>query len=591
MTGQWIRKYGSPLLIWLLCIAAVGLAMLCSARAEESAWMDHSQDFFAYAEKVAQLNASSRVQTADDSGTASGLYAVLCRARGELPSLEDAPAYAVAGPGGRYTLFYAEQDRARAAAEALSGMDGILYAECDAEVAACDSMEESYLAAEAEYSFHSWGADSMRFGAYLAYENLWGSGSAAVAVVDSGVCYHALLDSRILESGYDYVDADDDPRNDLFGHGTHVAGIVADCTSGAPVYIYPIRVLDASGSGKMSNVVNAVLEAVEQGVDVINLSFESYSMSAALDDAVRSALDAGITVVIAAGNSGCDTSVVCPAHLTDSGAIVVGSAELSDGTVSRASYSNYGESVDVYAYGSEISSCSRTGSYVLDTGTSMAAPHVSAAGALLNLIHPGISPEQVESRLKTASGDGAVNVPNLFEMIPLERGFSLRAVSLDIGDELNLPLAAMPATARETISYASSDDSVAEVLSGKLTARAAGTAVITAECTGLESVQFEITVSEAHAGALLTLPGGLLQIEAEAFSGDASIRHAVLPDGLEAIGEEAFAQCTSLSTLRIPDSVKEIGADALSNAVLLCGAESEALACAVERGLQYIIQE
>jgi subtilisin family serine protease len=132
-----------------------------------------------------------------------------------------------------------------------------------------------------------------------------------------------MLVGRMTESGYDYVDADDDATNDPFGHGTAVAGILADCTDGAPVGIYPIRVLNASGSGTVSNLVLGIREAIGKGVTVINLSLESGAIRQALDDAILDAVADGITVVVAAGNKGIDTAGVSPAHIDASGAIVL----------------------------------------------------------------------------------------------------------------------------------------------------------------------------------------------------------------------------------------------------------------------------
>jgi len=428
----------------------------------------------------------------------------------------------------------------------------------------------------------------MNFGAYVAFSEKWGTGSSTAAVIDSGVCYHSLLSGRVRMGGYDYVDGDEDPTNDEFGHGTRVAAIIADCTPGLPVYVYPIRVLDASGGGKMSNVVNAVREATARRVDIINLSIESHVLSDALDDAVLDAVRAGVTVVVAAGNSGINTAEVCPSHLTNRGAIVVGAAEGDDGLYRRASYSNYGGSVDVYAYGTDIMSASLSGGYGSDTGTSMAAPHISALSAMLHMTHPGLSSGKTEDRiLRAAVGTNVVAVPDLALMVPQSRGFSLRKVHLNVGEMLQLYAATLPETAAEQITYAVSDAQIVNVEQGALTGLAPGTATVTVSCTGFEDTAFTVTVDETER-TVLTLPASLTALKEEAFAGAASLQLVQLPEGLETIGDSAFADCPALERVYVPSSVQQIGGKAFSRAILLCEGET-AWQYAENHELQYVL--
>ncbi len=550
----------------------------------ETVFLDRSGDQLAYGEQVALLNRQTASLTRDDTRLRGekqgGFVTVLTRSDGrEIDFSPWGPRYAVAGPHHCYTLYFDSAVAADRAVNELQKTQGIRYAERDAAVNACG---------ESDYSFSSWGAQAMNFGAYLAYTQRWGSGSCTVAIVDSGVFLHPQLAGRIRASGYDYIDADYDATNDLYGHGTNVAGIVADCTVGEPVYLYPIRVLNARGGGSISNVANAVREATKYGVDIINLSLESGALSTALDDAILDAIRAGITVVTAAGNKSMDTSQVSPAHLMNAGVIVVGSAE-RDG--SRASYSNYGASVDVYAYGTGIVCCSRSGGYSTATGTSMSAPHITGLAAMLQLIHHGLSPGNIEARIVTAAESiSATNVPDLQRMIPERLGFQLTRLRMDAADVLQFPETALPETALEYIAYESSDETVLRIEEGRLVPLRSGTATITVRCTGFETTSFEVRV-ENEAGMKLSVPGSVQHIGDEAFRDDEAVVYAILGNGVEELGDYVFEECENLSTISLPDSLASIGTNTFSGAVIICSDGSNADRFAQENDLDYLIEK
>ena len=601
-----MRPIVHKIILFLLCAAVLPLFSATASAlegSEETTYYDCREDQAAYSAQVAELN--RRLQTLPNAGGESSqsakpggagpqsvkpgrksgkssqtpqYVAVLCRTEGgEMDFSRWAPSFVVGGPYDCYTLYFSSEAAAQALEE-LPATPGIRYAERDTEVNACG---------ETEYEFSSWGAEAMNFGAYLSYSSAWGSGSATVAIVDSGVAPHPRLAGRIPESGYDYVDGDTDATNDLFGHGTNVAGIVADCSAGQPVYLYPIRVLNANGSGSISNVTNAVREATRKGVDVINLSLESSVLSTALDDAILDAVRMGVAVVCAAGNHAIDTAQVSPAHLSSRGVIVVGAAE-SDG--SRANYSNYGASVDVYAYGTGIVCCSRSGGYVSATGTSMSAPHISGLAAMLRLIHHGIGAENIEQRIVSAADSAAaVNVPDLRAMIPERRGFCLTELWLESGEYFRLPVTALPETAMESISYQSGDDTVLEISGGLLIPLQEGTVTVTASCTGFADVSFEVEIRDSLVE--LTVPEGLISVEDGAFQGNAAAERVVLPDGLETLGDGVFENCGSLKSVTLPDSLLSLGENSFSGAVILCPEGSEGDRYAVENGLNYVLIE
>lgn len=203
-----------------------------------------------------------------------------------------------------------------------------------------------------------------------------------VAVIDSGICVeHPDLQGRTV-AGFDFVERDNDPQ-DEYGHGCQVAGVIAanantiGIAGVAPhVQIMPLRVLDDRGLGGYALISEAVIYAVDNGADIINMSLAGPFYSQILDDAIRYALDNGATVIGAAGNGGLQGAWF-PAAFP--GVIGVGSIDPSLG---RSAFSNFGTNVDLYAPGSDILTTSPNGDYELTSGTSLAAPIVSGLAAL-----------------------------------------------------------------------------------------------------------------------------------------------------------------------------------------------------------------
>ena len=227
-------------------------------------------------------------------------------------------------------------------------------------------------------------------------------------VVDTGVrADHVELGGRVAR-GFDAVDGRS--AGDCNGHGTHVAATVAGATAGVAkaVTVVPVRVLGCTGEGRLSDVL-AGLEFVARDhlpgqAAVANLSVGG-SRNDALDAAVAALTSEGVTVVVAAGNSGTSACLESPAGVPT--AITVAAT----GPTDRApEWSNDGPCVDVFAPGVDIRSAWHTGSTASATrsGTSMAAPHVAGAAALLLEADPSASPAQVGERLKARATVGAV---------------------------------------------------------------------------------------------------------------------------------------------------------------------------------------
>lgn len=564
-------------IIPIICLAFFALfSYICVASAEES--FDYRNNTQMFCDKIAELNIEL-----DSAKSSQGLRRVqrtmvLFQTKTVPLDFEGAsfsPISVVYGPRGFSVLMCTDPDTAIAW---LLKQDGVLYAEIDSEVSGCSEEEEEE---EPSISFQSWGAEAAGFGEYSIYAQKWGSGSCTIAVVDSGVYRHSLINPKIGSLGHDYIDNDDDPTNDLHGHGTRVAGIVADCTRELPVYIFPIRVLDADANGKTSNVISAVLESIDANVDIINLSLATFSQSELLESAIRDAISAGIIVVAAAGNYACDASEVTPACMTDAGIIVVGSAE-ADG--SRSSFSNYGASVDLYFYGRSISSCSRSGGYVADSGTSMAAPHISALCAMMQLIHPSISAGSMVSRMQITS-NGNLIIPIASSMVPQSLGFHIDSISFRTGDILNMPLQAIPEISQESIHYETSNESIVSTTDGVLTANNAGTAEILVTCKGFETKSIIITVYDGD-GSCIVLPTGIQEIGDEAFYG-VSTDHVIIHANARSIGNNSFDD-GSIWFITIPETIDTIGENTFSGAIVLCTNESAAQTYAMEHQLQYL---
>lgn len=204
---------------------------------------------------------------------------------------------------------------------------------------------------------------------------------------------------------------------DCQGHGTHVAGTVGGKNHGVAksVNLIAVRVLGCDGSGTTAGVIAGVdwVTANAQKPAVANMSLGG-SASASLDDAVKKSIASGVSYSVAAGNglpilgipaNACNYS---PARVPE--AITVGATDSSD---RRASFSNYGTCLDLFAPGVDITSAWKDSDTATSTisGTSMAAPHTAGAAALYLSSHPTATPAQVRDALVTGATSGKVVNP------------------------------------------------------------------------------------------------------------------------------------------------------------------------------------
>lgn len=228
-------------------------------------------------------------------------------------------------------------------------------------------------------------------------------------VIDTGVrASHVQFGGRVA-AGYDGV-LDGNGTNDCNGHGTHVAGTIAGVTAGVAkaATVVPVRVLGCNGSGWMSAVIAGidwVIADHEVGQPAVaNLSLGG-TKSRIMNSAVARGVADGVTFVVAAGNSNADACNASPA--SEATALTVGASGSAD---LRASFSNWGPCLDVFAPGVAITSASQTGDTIMRTlsGTSMAAPHVAGAAALILGNEPSLSPAQVAARIVEGSTTNAL---------------------------------------------------------------------------------------------------------------------------------------------------------------------------------------
>ncbi|MFI2345625.1 S8 family peptidase [Streptomyces sp. NPDC019443] len=233
------------------------------------------------------------------------------------------------------------------------------------------------------------------------YPDSAGEGVTAY-VIDTGVrISHKDFEGRAAH-GFDAVD-NDDSADDGNGHGTHVAGTIAGAAHGVAkkAKVVAVRVLDDNGSGTTEQVVAGIdwVTKNHQGPSVANMSLGG-GADEALDEAVRKAIASGVTFAVAAGNESTDASQGSPARVKE--AITVASSTKDD---AQSEFSNFGQIVDIYAPGSDITSAwndSDEGTKTI-SGTSMATPHVVGAAAVYLGAHQDATPEQVA----TALTDGA----------------------------------------------------------------------------------------------------------------------------------------------------------------------------------------
>ena len=311
------------------------------------------------------------------------------------------------------------------AAEKLAKQPGVLRVEDDIIVQALENFNSEKVTGKAKIppqpsQVLPWGIDK------IDAEKVWASSTADlinVGIIDTGISNNHPDLLANVKGGINTIQ----PRkswNDDNGHGSHVAGIVAALNNsvgvvgaGPNIDLYAIKVLNSAGSGFLSDIIEGLQWAINNNMQVVNLSLGASTGNQSFHDAIIATKNAGIVVVAAAGNSG--GSVIFPAAYPE--AIAVSAIDINNAI---ASWSSRGPEVDLAAPGVSIYSTYKGTAYATLSGTSMASPHVAGAAALVLSMPVGSfdtnnngkwDPDEVQTKLQATATDlGSGGFDNLY---------------------------------------------------------------------------------------------------------------------------------------------------------------------------------
>ncbi len=327
-----------------------------------------------------------------------------------------------------------------------------------------------------------------------AWDSQQGTGNIVVAVLDTGVDWdHVDINSNIWTNtgeiagneidddmngyvddirGWDFSNNDNNPDDDN-NHGTHVAGIIGAETDNATgvsgtiwnVKIMALKCFYSSGTGSLDDAIDALDYALDNGADIINMSWRGTSYAQSLQDKINELHSNGIIQIVASGNDYRNTENYYPASMNN--VLTVGATVSSD---ARAAFSNYGYKVEIAAPGDDILSLGRNDTYRTSGGTSMATPYAAGVAALVLDENNALDNEQVMQVLMENSdsfspdqysGRGRVNANNAVSNASITNGV-VSQIKSDV--EVDLDTATVGDTINITVTIKDGNDNV---LSGK----------------------------------------------------------------------------------------------------------------------------
>ncbi|MBH5318113.1 peptidase S8 [Paenibacillus sp. GSMTC-2017] len=254
------------------------------------------------------------------------------------------------------------------------------------------------------YSKYQWNLPSIK--AESGWTVSTGDEGVVIAVLDTGVqSNHPDLKDRLVK-GMNIVSKDAAPNDDV-GHGTHVAGIIGaavnngEGVAGVSWYnkIMPVKVLDSSGAGSTYSVAQGIIWAVDHGAKVINMSLGNYAQADFLHDAIKYAYERDVVLIAASGNDNTERPGF-PAAYPEVFAVAATNSKKE-----KASFSNFGNYIDVAAPGDSIASTYPGSQYAALSGTSMASPHVAALAGLIRSVNPDLTNVEVMEIMRVSARD------------------------------------------------------------------------------------------------------------------------------------------------------------------------------------------
>lgn len=510
-----------------------------------------------------------------------------------------------------WVMQYSSPDKAKSAYEHYINNPDVEFVEVDKKLYALTEEEDASvvtLSESEEKSYLSWGPRYIKLDKLNSKltENNTPLTDTIVAVIDTGVDpNHPYLKGRVLPTRINTSSSG--TRNDSMddnGHGTQVAGVIVDSTLDN-IFVKPYKVLDNRGSGTLISLAAGINCAVNDGVDIINISIGFEEESDVLKSAVDNAELNDILVVGAAGNDGSDT-LYYPASYDN---VVKVTAINSSGIL--PSFSTYGNGVDFAAPGISIKTTTLNNGYMTTKGTSFAAPFVASLAATIKAVDNLTSAEDIlelmtenavqanEHNAEIKYGNGILNAPQE----PLESGsrekvekpyfshetaFSYEEIDVEIF--CDTPNAVIYYTTDRTIPSKSNPN--AKIYSGE-PIHASQTIILmaVAYCEGMyrSSVASfaSIIAPYANENELTVNPSGVLtsfsgtatsftvpetvngitvtSVGANAFEGT-DVTEVILPNTVTTIGESAFKDCENLKTI-YGKNVTTVGDYAFQNCI------------------------